>query len=50
MPMDLPPGEYPFATHLYDLDDLAVVEASVQLEALIRRTAEGDGVELQRDI
>lgn len=47
--MQLPPGRYPFIDKRIPLSELAMTEAPADLEALFRREAEANGIELIRD-
>ncbi len=47
--MKLPSGSYPFIDRRFPLNELAMTEAPADLEALFRREAEANGIELIRD-
>lgn len=45
----LPEGIYPFADTRLPLSEMAMMEAPVELEALLLRAARDDGIEILRD-
>jgi hypothetical protein len=46
----LPPGSYPFVDQRLPLEQMAMTEAPADLEALFRREAKANGIELIRDL
>lgn len=49
MDYKLPDGVYPFADTQLPLSEMAMMEAPLQLEQLLRKAASSDGVEIIRD-
>lgn len=45
----LPEGDYPFADTLLPLSEMAMMEAPMELEELLRTAAANDGIEIIRD-
>jgi hypothetical protein len=46
----LPDGEYPFADERFPLDQMVMLEAPPELEALFKSQAAVNGVEIIRDV
>jgi len=45
----LPNEDYPFADQRFPLSEMAMMEAPVELEQLLKKAAEENGVEIVRD-
>lgn len=45
----LPDGDYPFADARFPLSEMAMMEAPADLERLLRKAAEENGMEIIRD-
>lgn len=45
----LPDGDYPFADARFPLSEMAMMEAPIELERLLKKAAEENGMEIVRD-